>query len=50
MRFERIVRKRKSLGETAAARAVLTGHDSAVVTCCVSAEHGLVVSASQVKP
>lgn len=35
------------LGETAAPRAILTGHETVVTMICVSAEHGVVVSASK---
>uniref|UniRef100_F1KPT4 Putative neurobeachin homolog n=1 Tax=Ascaris suum TaxID=6253 RepID=F1KPT4_ASCSU len=34
-------------GEVAAPRAILTGHDAHITMICVSAEHGLVLSASQ---
>lgn len=35
------------IGEVAAPRAILTGHDAHITMICVSAEHGLVLSASQ---
>lgn len=36
-------------GEAAAPRAILTGHETIVTMICVSAEHGIVISASQGK-
>ncbi|VDN07726.1 unnamed protein product [Thelazia callipaeda] len=34
-------------GEVAAPRAILTGHDTLITMICVSAEHGIVISASK---
>ncbi|VDK82214.1 unnamed protein product [Litomosoides sigmodontis] len=35
------------VGEAAAPRAILTGHETIVTMICISAEHGVVISASQ---
>ncbi|KAL4003863.1 Beige/BEACH domain family protein [Acanthocheilonema viteae] len=35
------------IGEAASPRAILTGHETVVTMICVSAEHGIVISASQ---
>lgn len=40
---------RLNLGEAAAPRAILTGHETIVTMICISAEHGIVISASQGK-